>query len=196
MSFGRISYIHSTPVDEYMSPRTVNVGIVIKTFPKFILLSQTPANLWQQAGSRNIWMYITYCKYSGKTGILFSLLLRILCWAQIVGYVLACRWYSFVCTLHHFIIIIVQTYLKTLNLKMPLRYILSSVWVRLSIFSQISIIQYIGRCLFSLHISLVIIERIYSLSYQHHQIGSMNLGLGHETMVFAVCLSIFLCQCP
>ena len=37
-------------------------------------------------------------------------------WVQIVGYVLACRSYSFVCTLHHIIIIIVQTYLKTLNL--------------------------------------------------------------------------------
>ena len=40
------------------------------------------------------------------------------------------------------------------------------------------------------------IERIYALSYYHHQIGSMNyyplLGLGHETTVCAVYLSIFL----
>ena len=40
-------------------------------------------------------------------------------------------------------------------------------------------------------------ENIYTLSYYHHQIGCMNyiihcLGLGHETMVCAVCLSIFL----
>ena len=37
---------------------------------------------------------------------------------------------------------------------------------------------------------------IYTLSYYHHQIGSMNhcLGLGHETMVWAVCLSIFLSE--
>ena len=35
---------------------------------------------------------------------------------QIVGYVLPCRSYSFVCTVHHLIIIIVQTYLNTLNL--------------------------------------------------------------------------------
>ena len=49
--------------------------------------------------------------HSGKTGILFSLLLGSLWWVQIVRYVLA----SFVCTLHHLIIIIVQTYLKTLN---------------------------------------------------------------------------------
>ena len=58
--------------------------------------------------------------------------------------------------------------------EMPVRYILSSVWVRLSMFSQLSIIQYMGLCVFSLPISLVMIERIYTLSYHHHQIGSMN----------------------
>ena len=58
--------------------------------------------------------------------------------------------------------------------KMPVRYILSRVWVRLSIFSQLSIIQYMGLCVFSLPISLVMIERIYTLSYYHNQIGSMN----------------------
>ena len=58
--------------------------------------------------------------------------------------------------------------------KMPVRYILLSLWVRLSIFSQLSIIQYMGLCVFSLPISLVMIERIYTLSYYHHQIGSMN----------------------
>ena len=60
------------------------------------------------------------------------------------------------------------------NYKKPVRYILSSVWVRLSIFSQLSIIQYMGLCVFSLPISLVMIEMIYTLSYYHHQIGSMN----------------------
>ena len=35
-------------------------------------------------------------------------------------------------------------------------------------------------------------ENIYTLSYYHHQIGSIHcLGLGHETIVCAVCLSIF-----
>ena len=58
--------------------------------------------------------------------------------------------------------------------KMPVRYILSSVWIRLSIFSQLSIIQYMGLCVFSLPISFVMIERIYTLSYYHHEIGSMN----------------------
>ena len=45
--------------------------------------------------------------------------------------------------------------------KMLVRYDLSSVWVRLSIFSQLSIIQYVGLWVFSLHISFVMIEIIY-----------------------------------
>ena len=47
--------------------------------------------------------------------------------------------------------------------RMPVRYILASVWVRLSIFSPLSIIQYVGLYVFSLPISLVMIERIYIL---------------------------------
>ena len=43
------------------------------------------------------------------------------------------------------------------------RYMLSNGWVRLSIFSPLSIIQYVGLCVFSLPISLVMIERIYIL---------------------------------
>ena len=50
---------------------------------------------------------------NGKTGNLLSPLLCRLWWVQIVGYVLPCRSYSFVCTVHHHIIIIVQNYLKT-----------------------------------------------------------------------------------
>ena len=44
--------------------------------------------------------------------------------------------------------------------KMPVRYILSSVWVRLSIFSPLSIIWYVWLYVFSLPISLVMIEII------------------------------------
>ena len=55
-------------------------------------------------------MFVTfsdiYCVYiPGKPRICFSLVLCSLWWVQIVGYVLACRSYSFVCTLHHLIII-------------------------------------------------------------------------------------------
>ena len=38
--------------------------------------------------------------------------------------------------------------------KMPVKYILSSVWVRLSIFSPLSILQYVGLYVFSLPISI------------------------------------------
>ena len=81
--------------------------------------------------------------------------------------------------------------------KMSVRYNLSSVWVRLSTFSQLSIIQYVGLCVFSLPISFVMIERIYILCLiiiTKSEVWTIThcLGLGHETMVCAVCLSIFL----
>ena len=64
--------------------------------------------------------YIIFCHllyiHSWKTGNLFSLVLCSLWWVQIVGYVLACRSYSFVCTLHHLIIIIVQTLSEDIEL--------------------------------------------------------------------------------
>ena len=127
---------------------------------------------------------VTYCIswydiHSGETEVLFSLLLCSLWWMQIAGYVLACRSCSFVCILHNLIIIIVQSYLKTLNLKMemPVKIYCVECVRKIKIFSQLSIIQYMGQCVFSLPISLVIIERIYTLSYYHHQIGSMNYPL-------------------
>ena len=84
--------------------------------------------------------------------------------------------------------------------KMPVRHILLSVWVRLSIFSQLSIIQFVGLCVFSLPIYLVMIERIYIpclIIIIKSEVWTIThcLGLGHETMVSAVCLSIFLLRC-
>ena len=75
--------------------------------------------------------------------------------------------------------------------------ILSSLWVRLSIFSQLSIIQYVGLCVFSVPISSVIIVRIYILCLIiiiKSEVWTIThcLGLGHETMVCAVCISLFL----
>ena len=79
---------------------------------------------------------------------------------------------------------------------MPARYNLPSVWVRLSIFSQLSIIQYVGLCVFCLPISFVMIDRIYILCLIiiiKSEVWTIThcLGLGHETMVCVVCLSIF-----
>ena len=82
--------------------------------------------------------------------------------------------------------------------KMPVRYNLSSVWIRLNIFSQLSIIQYMGLCVFRLPISFVMIERIDIMCVIiiiKSEVWTIThcFGLGHETMVCAVCLSIFLC---
>ena len=59
--------------------------------------------------------------------------------------------------------------------KMPVRYILSSVWVRLSIFSLLYYYKIGGAIYFQFtHFSCDDWENIYTLSYYHHQIGSMN----------------------
>ena len=81
--------------------------------------------------------------------------------------------------------------------KMPVRYILSSVWVRINIFSPLSFIQYVGLYVFSLPISVVMIERIYILNLIiiiKSEVWTITycLGLGHETMVSAVYFSILL----
>ena len=131
--------------------------------------------------------------HSGQTGILFSLLLCCLWWVKIVGCVLACRSW---CVYN---IISLSSLCKLIcghrTYKMPVRYILSSVWVRLSIFSQLSIIQYMGLCILDypsplwwlreciIHLVIIINSEIWTITH--------CLGLGHETMVCAVCLSIF-----
>ena len=57
---------------------------------------------------------------------------------------------------------------------MLVRYLLPSVCLRLRLFSQLSFIQYMGLCVFSLPNSPVMVVRMCTLSYYHHQIGSMN----------------------
>ena len=58
--------------------------------------------------------------------------------------------------------------------KMLVRYMLPSVCLRLRLFSQLSLIQCMGLCIFSLPKSPAMIVRMCTLSYNHHQIGSMN----------------------
>ena len=117
---------------------------------------------------------VTYCIYiPGKLGFVFSIIVqftmssisRMRFGLQIVFV----RLYITPSHYHH-----CANLSRDIELKKPVRYISSSVWVRLSIFSQLSIIQYMGLCVFSLPTSLVMIERIHTLSYYHHQIGSMN----------------------
>ena len=112
--------------------------------------------------------YIIFCYLwhirSGKTGNLFISLLCSWWWLQIFGYVLACRSYSFVCTEHHLIIIIVQTYLKTLNCVGKIKRILSVIHYTIC-----------GAVCFQFtHFPCDHWDNIYTLSYYHHQIGSMN----------------------
>ena len=124
--------------------------------------------------------YIILCHllhiHSGKIGILFSFLLCSLRWVEIFGYILACILYLFVCTLHHLIIIIVQTYLKTLNLKNACQiYFVECVS---KIKHILSVIHYTiceaVRFQFT-HLSCDDWENVYTLSsYYHHKIGSMN----------------------
>ena len=68
------------------------------------------------------------------------------------------------------------------------------------LFSRLSIIQYVGLCVFSLPIFLVMIEIIYILCpiiiiKSKAWTVIHCLGLRHETMVCAVCISIYLGIC-
>ena len=58
--------------------------------------------------------------------------------------------------------------------KMPVRYNLSSVSIRLSKLSQLSIIQYVGLCFQFTHCLCDDWDNIFTLYYYHHEIGSMN----------------------
>ena len=58
--------------------------------------------------------------------------------------------------------------------KMLARYMLPSVSEIKTILSMIFFIQYMGLCVFSLPNSPSIIVRMRTLSYYHHQTGSMN----------------------
>ena len=65
-------------------------------------------------GCTNIFCHLLHI-YPGNTGTLFPLLMFSLWYLQTIGYIMTCRPCSFVCRLHHLIIIIMQTYLKALN---------------------------------------------------------------------------------
>ena len=125
---------------------------------------------------------VTYCIHSGTTGNFFSLVFCSLWWVQIVGYVLACRSYLFACTLHHLIIIIVQTLSEDIELikclsdiiyKMPVRFVECVSKIK----HILSVIHYTicgAVCLQFTYFLRDDWDNIYTLSYYHHQIGSMN----------------------
>ena len=144
--------------------------------------------------------YIIFCHLlhirSGKTGNLFSLLLCNLWWVQIFGYAFACRSYSFVCTIHHLIIIIVQIYLKALNLwnacqiyfvecVSKIKYVLSVIHYTIcgAVCFQFTHFSCDDWDDWVLCLIIIIKSEVWTITN--------FFGLGHETMVSAVCLSIF-----
>ena len=120
---------------------------------------------------------VTYCIHiPGKPGICFIIFVQFMMSANSrIRFGLNIVFVYLYITPSH--IIIVQTNLKTLNCVSKIRHILS-------------VIHYTIRravCFQFTH---------FPCDDYHHQIGSMNyyhcLGLGHETMVSAACLSVFL----
>ena len=134
--------------------------------------------------------YIIFCHLlhirSGKAGNLFSLSLCSSWWVQIVGYILACRSYSLFVQYTISLSSLFKLIWRHWTYKMPVRYILSSVWVRFSIFSQLSIIQYVGLCVFSSPISLVLIERIYILCLYYPLFRASSWNNGVHCMSFYI----------
>ena len=59
---------------------------------------------------------VTYCIYIPEICFHYYCAVYDVRWVQIIGYVFFRKSHSFVCTLHHLIIVIVQIYLKTLKL--------------------------------------------------------------------------------
>ena len=83
--------------------------------------------------------------------------------------------YSFVCTVHQLVIIIVLTYLKTLNLWNACQiYFVECVSKIKHILSVIHYTICGAVCFQFTHYPCYDWENIYTLSFHHHQIGSMN----------------------
>ena len=119
--------------------------------------------------------------HSGKTGILFSSLLCSLWWVQVVGCCLACRSYSCVCIYIISLSSLWKLIWRHWTYKMPVRYILSSVWVTLSIFSQLSIVQYLGLWFQFTHLPCDDWENIYFvlLSSSNRKYELLPIVLGY-----------------
>ena len=116
---------------------------------------------------------IMFCQllhiYPRTAGFMFPIPLRSLCCMEIIGYIIAWRLYFFVCTLHHLIIIIMQIYLKVLNIKMFVQYILFTMC--LSQFYQSFFMQYMFS---ASHFPVYECEHLCISFYCHHQINHIK----------------------
>ena len=171
----------------------------------------------------HVYIHIYIYTYSGKVGFSVLYYCAVLRCVQIIKYITT-RWpYPFLCTSHYLIIIIMQSrmYLTSIlevqyfqiglhcrpiwkywTSKMFVMYTLPQVCLRLSPFSQLSFMQYMGLCVLSapiylimnvrlcvLYLIIIIIIKSEVLPICHF------LGLGHETIVCTVCHFIFPMPC-
>ena len=135
--------------------------------------------------------------YPGNTGTLFPLLMFSLWYLQMIGYIVACRSCSFVCRLHHLIIIIMQTYLKALNYQNACQVYDAECVSKIKTILSIIFVFTIWGCVSSAYPILLWWSRecvLYFIIIIKPEVWIINhcLGLGHETMVCAVCLTMFL----
>ena len=122
--------------------------------------------------------YIIFChvlhRHSGKTEILFSSLLCSLWWVQIVGYVMACRSYSYLYSIYF-----VECVSKIEHILLVIHYsIYGAVCFQFAQFPRDGW-ENILLCFI-----IIIKSEVWTIIH--------CLGLGNETMVCAVCLFIFL----
>ena len=109
---------------------------------------------------------------SREHGALFPLALCSLWCVRMIGYMMAWSSYLFVCILHTPIIIIMQTYLTAVNIQMFVMNILLTMCLGLSLFPQLSFMQYM-----ELFLPISFFDSCASscsLSYYHYQIEIMN----------------------
>ena len=113
---------------------------------------------------------------------------------QMIGYIMACRSCSFVCWLHHLIIIIMQTYLKALNYQNACQVYAAECVSNIKTILSIIVYSIYGAVRFQLtQFSCDDRENVYFIIIKP-DVWIINhcLGLGQETMVCAVCLTILI----
>ena len=134
----------------------------------------------------------------GNARFLFPLLLCSLWCVQIMGYTEARRSYL---DLFAPYTIALSAWFRVIwkhwTYKTPVRYILSSVCLWSSPLSHLSFMQYIGLCVFSLTNSFLMTVLLHTIKIVKSKIWIIIhcLGLGHETVVWVVCLAMFLRCC-
>ena len=161
-----------------------------------VVVLVTYSNIWC-TGTVIFW-FARHSKlhYPGKAGSFVFNYCAVLGCAQIIDYIMSWWSYTVICTLPYIIIVIMQTYLKVIELLKCLSYIFSSVCLRVGLFSQLYPCN-IWVCVYSACPYLMMVLRIPALDrimIIKSEVWPIChcLGLDNVTMACAVCLSIFL----